>query len=273
MKLYISGDMEGVAGVSAWQQVDARTPHPEYARFQHAYTHELLSAIEGARAAEPCDVLVNDAHGPMRNVLLNEFPSDVRILFGNRKPYSMVQNAHEYEGAFFVGYHGAIGDRDAVLCHTYTPSVVYDVHLNGVRCSEATINAALLGAYGVSVLMASGDRTTVEGIQAQLPWVEGAIVKEAIGAFACDSLSPHAARRVIREAAERAVRARARMQPYVIAPPIDLEVRLAKVEQADLLASVPEFVRRGARTIAYTAPTMPEAFRAFVAMWRLGALA
>src|SRR6202044_2847752 len=93
VKLYISSDMEGVAGVCAWQQVDARTPHPEYEIYRRLYTAEVRAAIDGARAGGAGEVLVNDSHGPMRNLLLDELPSDVRVIFGNRKPFSMVQDA------------------------------------------------------------------------------------------------------------------------------------------------------------------------------------
>ena len=185
MKLYISSDMEGVAGVCAWEQVDARTPHPDFAIYRRYYTQEVTNAIEGARAAGATEVLVNDSHGPMRNLLLDELPSDVRVIFGNRKPFSMVQDADRgFDGAFFIGYHGAAGDADAVLCHTYTPSVIYEVRINDVRCSEATLNAGLLGYYGVSLLLVTGDRTTVDGVRAQMPWVHGVVVKESIGNFA-----------------------------------------------------------------------------------------
>lgn len=74
MNLYISSDMEGVAGVCAWQQVDARTPSPEYEIYRRYYTQEVASAIEGGRAGGATTVLVNDSHGPMRNLLLDELP-------------------------------------------------------------------------------------------------------------------------------------------------------------------------------------------------------
>ena len=76
MRLYVSSDMEGIAGVCSWQQVDARTPHPDYAIFRRFYTQEVASAIAGARAAGATEVLVNDSHGPMRNLLLDELPDD-----------------------------------------------------------------------------------------------------------------------------------------------------------------------------------------------------
>lgn len=271
MKLYISSDMEGVAGVCAWEQVDARTPHPDYAIYRRYYTREVAAAVEGARSASAGEVLINDSHGPMRNLLFDELPDDVRVLLGNRKPFSMVQDADAgFSGAFFVGYHGASGDADAVLCHTYTPSVIYDARINGVRCSEATINAGLLGYFGVPLLMVTGDRTTVDGVRAQMPWVHGVVVKESIGTFAAASLAPEAACRAIREGARLAVVAAPEARPYRFEPPIELAVDLVKVEQADLVATIPGFERTGARSVRFVHDSYPVIFKAFVATWRLG---
>jgi D-amino peptidase len=272
--LYISSDMEGMAGVSSWQQVDARTPHPEFEIYRHYYTNEVKSAIEGARAGGAAGVLVNDSHGPMRNLLLDELPDDVRVIFGNRKPFSMVQDADRgFGGAFFVGYHGAAGNADAVLCHTYTPSVIYEVRVNGVVCSEATINAGLLGFYGVPLLLITGDRTTVEGAQAQMPWVRGVIVKESIGNFAASSMTPIAACSAIRRGAEEAIRDAARAKPYSFEPPIVLDVQLVTAAQAHLVATIPGFERTGSRSIRFVHDSFPVVFKAFVATWRLGAQA
>ncbi len=274
MKLYVSGDMEGVSGVCAWQQVDARTPHAEYATFRNYYTQEIVNAIEGARESGTDEVLVNDSHGPMRNLVLDELPSDVRVVFGNRKPFSMVQGADGgFDGAFFIGYHGGAGDADAVLCHTYTPSVIYEARVNGVRCSEGTINAGLLGCYGVPVLLVSGDRTTVESLREQMPWVRGAIVKESIGTFACDTLTPQAAQRLIRREAREAVAGRAGAQPYRFEPPIVLDVQLVTAAQAHVVAAIPGFERTGSRSVRFTHEAFPIIFKAFVASWRLGATA
>jgi D-amino peptidase len=196
------------------------------------------------------------------------------VLFGNRKPFSMVQGADPtYGGAFFVGYHGGSGDADAVLCHTYTPSVVYDAFVNGVRCSEATLNAGLLGYYGVPVLLVTGDRTTVEGVREQMPWVQGVVVKESIGTLAATSLTPAAAQRAIRDGARAAIENAAAAKPYRFEPPIRLDVSLAKTEQADLVEMIPGFSRTGARSVRLEHVDYTVVFRAFVATWRLGGLA
>jgi D-amino peptidase len=274
MRLYVSSDMEGTAGVCAWEQCDARTPHPEYALYRDWMTAEVRAAIDGARAAGADGVTINDSHGPMRNLVLEALPDDVRVIFGNRKPFSMVQDADAgFDGAFFTGYHGAIGDANAVLAHTYSPAVVYEARVNGIRCSEATLNAAYLGHFGIPLLLVTGDRTTVEGVAQQMPWVKGAIVKESIGNQAANSLSPVAAQELIRECASAAIADRTQAQAFVFASPTTLEIDLVKAEQADLIELIPGFERAAARTVRLRHPDYPTIFRGFMAAVRMGNLA
>jgi D-amino peptidase len=274
MKIYISCDMEGVAGVSGWEDVDARNQTPQYRIYRRYMTQEVRAAIDGAREAGATEIVVNDSHGPMRNLLWDEIPSDVRVIFGNRKPFSMVQGIDEtFDAAFFTGYHGGIADADAALCHTYTPGVIYDVRVNGVQCTEATLNAALAGFYGVPVALITGDRTTVEGVQRQMPWAKGVTIKESIGNFAVDSISPQAAQAAIRTAASDALRSVSSMQPYRFTPPIALEIDLAHVEQADYAEMIPGFQRKAPRTVRFTHDDYPTIFKAFIAAFRLGSQA
>ncbi len=274
MNLYISCDMEGTAGVCSWEQVDARNYKPDYFIYRKYMTAEVCAAIAGARDAGASGILVNDSHGPMRNLLLDDLPEDVRVVFGNRKPFSMVQNVDGgFGGVFFTGYHGGIGEANATLCHTYTPSVVYEVRMNGIRCSEATLNAAFAGHFGVPVLLISGDRVTVETAKEQMPWIAGVIVKESIGNYAADSISPQAAALAIRAAAADAVKNASRAKPYRFEPPVTMEIDLARVEQADYVALIPGFERSGPRQVRFTHGDYPTVFRAFVAAFRLGAVA
>ena len=274
MNVYISCDMEGTAGICSWQQCDARKYTPEYFIYQKYMTAEVRAAIDGAREAGASKMLVNDSHGPMRNLLLDELPDDVRVIFGNRKPLSMAEGlSRDFAGVFFTGYHGAIGDADATLCHTYTPSVVYDVRVNGVRCSEATLNAGIAGFYGVPVLLVTGDRVTVEGLKAQMPWVTGVIVKESIGNYAANSISPRAAQDAIRSGAAQAMRNAKNAKPFVFEPPVTLEIDLARVEQADLIEMIPAFQRTGSRQVRFVHDDYPTVFKAFLAAFRMGALA
>lgn len=274
MKLYVSCDMEGTAGVCAWEQCDARKPHPEYAIYREYMTGEVVAAIEGARESGAGETLINDSHGPMRNLLLDELPPNTRVINGNRKPFNMAQGSEgDVDGAFFTGYHGAGGAMDSVLSHTYSPNTVYEARLNGAICSEATLNAALLGHHGVPLLLITGDRTSVEGVQRQMPWVKGAIVKESIGNFSANSMSPAAAQALIRNAAREAVKDRANAQLYIARPPITLEIDLVKVEQGDLIEMIPGFERIAPRTVRFNHDDYLVVFKALISALRMGALA
>lgn len=274
MNIYISCDMEGTAGVCSWEQVDARNYKPDYFIYRKYMTAEVGAAIAGAREAGATGICVNDSHGPMRNLLFDELPDDIRVVFGNRKPFSMVQQIDSgFGGVFFTGYHGAIGDANATLCHTYTPSVIYDVRMNGVRCSEATLNAALAGHFGVPVLLITGDRVTVESAKAQMPWITGVVVKESIGNYAVDSISPQAAQEAIRAGAAQAVKNAPKAKPFRFEAPVTMEIDVTRVEQADFVSLIPGFERSGPRQVRFTHNDYPTVFRAFVAAFRLGAVA
>jgi len=273
VNLYISADMEGTAAVASWTQVDPKNT-TEYPYYRRLMSLEVRAAIDGARDAGVTEVLVNDSHSAMRNVLWDELPADVRMIYGNRKPFSMSEGIDARFGcAFFTGYHAGIGEADGALDHTYSPDTLYTVRVNGVRCSEALLNAAVLGLHGVPVVLITGDRTTVEGAQAHLPWLEGAIVKESIGRFAVNSLSPEAARAAIRAAARRAVARASEAKPFVFAPPIALELDFAGTQNADFAELIPGMERVGGRTLRFVHDDYAVVFKAFVAAFRLGAAA
>jgi D-amino peptidase len=273
MRLYISADMEGIAGVCAWQQVDPSNTH-EYPIYRRYMTREVSAAIAGAREAGATDVVVNDSHWNMSNLLWDELPENVRVISGTRKPLSMSQGAQErFDGAFFTGYHGKSGDQNAVLSHTYSNETIYNVTINGDRCSEAMLTAAMLGYYGTPLLMITGDRTIVDETTVKMPWVVGVCVKDAIGYFAADTLTPEAACAAIRAGAREALARRERAKTFTFSGPIELVVETAMTEQADFIELLPRFERIGGRALRYRAQEYPEAFRAFLVAMRIGGAA
>lgn len=273
MRLYISADMEGTAGVCSWAQVDPSNTH-EYPVYRRYMNREVHAAIAGARSIAECNVTINDSHWDMRNLLWEELPSDVRAISGARKPLSMVQGAEErFDFAFFTGYHGAIGAERSVLAHTYSNETIYEVRVNGISCSEAMLNAAMLGEYGTPVILVTGDRGTVESALVDLPWATGVIVKDAIGYFSAQSLTPEAACAAIAAGAAEAIANRAHARPITFKGPITLEIDTAAVEHADFIELLPKFRRIKGRTIAFHAPDYATAFRAFLAAMRIAAAA
>jgi D-amino peptidase len=273
VKLYISADMEGTAAVSSWTQVDP-TNTTEYPYYRRQMSREVRAAIDGARAGGVGDVLINDSHSSMRNVLWDELPDDVRMIYGNRKPFSMSEGIDAtFDAAFFTGYHAGMGEQNGVLDHTYTDQTLYNTRVNGLRCNEAMLNAAVLGTYGVPVVLVTGDRVAIEQTQAAMPWVTGVIVKESIGRFATNSVSPARACELIRDGARTAVGRVGQAQPFVLRPPIELELDFVFTHNADFAELIPGFERIGGRTVRFVHDDFRVVFRAFIAAFRLAAAA
>lgn len=274
MRLYLSCDMEGTAGVCSWMQCDPSNRH-EYPIYRRYMTQEVRAAIEGARSAGVTDVTVNDSHWDMRNLLWDELPADVRVVSGGRKPFSMAEglDAGGFGGAFFTGYHARVGDANGVLAHTYTADSLYNVRINGIACSEALLNAAMAGVYGIPLLLVSGDRVVVEHVKEHMPWVTGIVVKEGIGHYAADSITPKAAQAALRDGAARAIRDAAKAKPFTFEPPVTLEIDTTRVEHADFIELMPGFTRTAGRTVRFVHDDYRMIFRAFVCSFRLGGAA
>jgi len=273
MKLYISADMEGTAAVASWTQVDP-TNFTEYPYYRKLMSLEVRAAIDGARSAGVGDVLVNDSHSAMRNVLWDEMPDDIRMIYGNRKPFSMTQGSDaSFGAAFFTGYHAMVGDADGVLDHSYTSETLYNTRVNGMRCSEAMLNAAVLGLDGIPVVLITGDRVCVEQTQTVMPWITGVIVKDSIGRFATNSISPSKARELIAAGAKTAIESIGKAKPFVFEAPITLEIDFVYTHNADFAELIPGFDRIGGRTVRFVHDDFRVVFRAYHAAFRLGAAA
>lgn len=273
MRIYISCDMEGTAGVCSWKQCNPenRDEYPTYRRYM---TREVTAAIEGARQGGATEILINDSHSSMRNLLWDELPEDVRVVSGSPKPYSMAEEIGSGADAIFLtGYHAKSGDRGGVLAHTFSDATVYRVTMNGTECSEALLVSALAGAHGIPVLLVTGDSTIVKETLRYLPWAVGVPVKDAIGFYAIDTLTPQAAQAAIRDGAREAVGRRDTAKPFTFEGPIEMLLETTRVEGADFIELMPGFERVGGRTVRFRAQEYESAYKAFVAAVRLGGLA
>jgi D-amino peptidase len=273
MRVYISVDMEGVAGVAHEDQTDPVDPRhaQDYNRMRRLMTAEANAAIEGALAAGARTILVNDSHWLMRNLLAEELHPAAELLSGGPKLRSMVEGVElGFDAALFVGYHARAGTAHAVIDHTYT-SRVHEARLNGRPAGELAINAALAGTYGVPVAMVSGDQALAAEARELLgPGIETVIVKHAVGRFAARSVAPAEACRRIREGGTAAL-GRAH-RPLVLEPPIRLEVEFQLTQMADMAELAPGSRRTGGRTVEYVHEDYREVFRAWRALYNLAGL-
>ncbi len=251
MLVYISVDMEGVAGVVHVDQT-RRAGH-DYERARRWMTAETNAAIAGAFDGGATAVLVNDSHGDMRNLVLDELDRRAELISGSLKPLSMVQGlTGDAACALFIGYHAGAGSRAGILDHTMYGRVVSRLRVGGSEWNETALNAAVCGSHGVPVALVTGDQTTCTQARQHLGDIATVAVKDAITRYAARTLLPAVACERIRTAARDAVRSPPR--PFQPAPPFELEIDFVNSACADAAELVPATRRVSGLACAYRAP-------------------
>lgn len=258
MKIYVSADIEGVAGVVSPQQ--GQPGNPEYERARRLMTEEVSAVVAGAFAGGATEVLVNDSHGPMTNLIPELLDPRAELILGKPKPMNMCAGLDgSFGAAMFTGYHTGAG-RHGVLAHTVNGFAFRAIRLNGQPCSEATLNGAYAGSLGVPVVLISGDDLTAEECGEHFLDARRVVTKQALGARAARAISPALARERLRIEAEAAVReARTRrLALFTVAPPYRLEIALNTPALADLAAIIPAAERLDPATIGFDASRMED---------------
>jgi D-amino peptidase len=271
MEVFISVDMEGIAGVAHGQQVTRGSD--DFPASRALMTEEANAAIAGAFDGGAAVVVVNDSHGDMYNLLAERLDPRAELTLGSPKvPLSMMQGlGPEFGVALFIGYHAGAGTEAAVLDHTYAGRSVYDVRVNGESWTEAELNAGVAGTFGVPVGLVTGDDKICAVVTKRLHGVRTVEVKEGYGATVARSLHPSNARRAIREAAAAAVAGAAELEPFAPSGPYAFEVDLMRSRMADLCALLPGSERLGARTVRFETNDYLEGFRCLLAWTYLAA--
>ncbi len=257
LKVYISADMEGIAGVVTADQLGPAGF--EYTRFRGFMTAEVNAAIDAAREAGATEILVSDSHGNGENLLLEALPQDIMVVRSWPRPLMMMQGIDEtFDAAIFIGYHASTTNPRGVRAHTMSSANLAAVRLNGVAMPEAGINAAIAGHFGVPIVMLSGDDAIVDEARALLGELEGAVVKQALGFHSATTLLPKAATALIAEKVTAALGRLADFEPYRLDGPILVEVTFKNYMPAEVLAYLPIVDRVDAHTIAFTGKDMVE---------------
>jgi D-amino peptidase len=258
LKIFISADIEGVAGVVTYLQSSSQGS--EYEKAREWMTNEVLAAIEGARAVGATEFLVADSHGSMQNLLPDKFGTDTRLVRGWCRPYAMMQGLDEsFDAVIFIGYHAQAGSKDAVLDHTMTGNI-YNLRVNGITIPEAGFNAIIAGYYDVPVVMISGDKAVINQSLNLFGDIETAMVMEGI-AEATNTLSPQASCELIKKKAEIALKRLKDFKPYKLEAPYKMEIDFRSEYLAEVASWIPGVKREANRTISYTTDDVLEMAR------------
>lgn len=246
MKVFISVDMEGIAGIATLDQI-ARGGFG-YERAQALMTAEANAAIAGAFDGGAEAVVVNDSHGTMDNLLHDRLDSRARLVFGLPKAECMAEGVSaDDDVALFVGYHAPAGGA-GVLAHTFS-SYFGEVRLNGTRVSEMDVNALQLAAVGVPLGLVVGDDVICGLAQTAFPDAVTLCVKHAHGWSAASSLAPSVACTQIRVAAAEAVGRAPRLSAPALPASFTLEVDLPNETAMEVAAGIPGVERIAVRTL------------------------
>jgi D-amino peptidase len=262
MKVFLSSDMEGTAGVVDWEQC-VGSSH-EAAAGRKLLLGEVNAAIDGALAGGATEIVVNDSHSTMRNLPPDELNGGASYISGKHKPLYMMQGLDDsFDAVLFVSYHGSIG-APAGLSHTYNPRAVMEARLDGVVTGEAGINALVAAHYEVPVVLVTGDRSACDETTALIPGVHTAVVKESVSRVAAHNLHPDHARELIRRTAERAVGGASAIKPPPLAS-ATLEVDVRTTDIAEAASWVRGVERTGDRKIRFAGDSPLAVYRSFCA--------
>lgn len=264
MKILISADMEGATGVT-WP-ADVLPGTPQWERCRALFTSDVDAAVRGFFDGGADQVVVNEAHWTMRNLLLERLDDRVEMLTGRHKSLSMVEGVQhgDVDGVAFVGYHAGAG-MEGVLAHTYLAGSLTGVWLNGVRASEGLLNARVVAEYGVPVVLVTGDDVACEDALGYAPEALKVAVKDHVSRYAAVCRTPARTATAIRAAAKEAAALAVRQEP-VRGGPFTVAVEVDAEHLAMAATVVPGVARTGERKVAYTSATMYEGIRTFKAV-------
>lgn len=256
-RLYISADIEGVAGVVSKSQTGPSGF--EYADARRWMTDEVNAVVDAAKENGIDEVVVSDSHGNAQNLLPSDLRPGVQLIRGWPRPLGMMQGIEfgSFVGAVFVGYHTGARATQGVLPHTNTGAFC-DVRINGESASETLLNAGVAAQYGVPLIMVSGDDAYTTYAKHRFPQVEAAVVKWSYGSNSARTLLPQDACEVIRNTATRALTQVGYHPVEVIEGPIEVELDLTNRKSTELIAYLRMFERVSATSIRFEADDICE---------------
>ena len=264
-KIYISCDLEGVSGIVNWDQTGSQGH--DYGRARKLMTAEVNSAIAGAFEGGASYVLVNDAHGSMTNILIEELDDRAELLTGSPKPLTQMQGIDEtFSLAAFIGYHARRDTLGAVLEHTISGSAIREICINGRIVGETEINMGIAGYFGVPVGLVAGDNIVAQQASEAEPAIETVVVKYAEGRYSARCLHPTKAKALIKTGMKKAVSEHEKFKPYIFKSPVEFKISFIDTAMADLAEMMPTSERIGACTVRLINKDYVAGFKALRAM-------
>ncbi|MEV5573354.1 M55 family metallopeptidase [Spirillospora sp. NPDC052269] len=268
MHVYISADMEGVTGL-----VDADDVQPggrDYERGRIMMTEDVNAAIRGALTAGATAITVNDAHGPMRNLLPDLLHPVARLVRGKPKNMIMLEGLDAtHDAVLCIGFHSRAGTL-GVLSHSFMGHEIEDIWLDGRPVGEIGLAHATAAALGVPVVLLSGDDTACAEMTKWDPAVTCVAVKNAGDRFSAELVPVDEARQAIETAAADSLSAPRGPAPAADSEDSTLTVRWQSASVASTLLGIPGVTATDSRTVQASG-ALPDLYRLFGVWMRVAA--
>jgi len=265
LKVFVSVDMEGIGGTGTSAMTNATGK--DYATGRRLMTDEVNAVVAALFAGGATDVVVNDSHGDMQNLLHTELDPRVAYIQGAIKPYGMVEGLDAtFDAVVLLGAHARAGTENGFIAHTGTGSVK-GLWLNGMEAGEGELNAAFAGALGVPVVLAAGDATFVAQFTKTVQ-AETVVTKTAITPQSAMLRHPTEVQKDLSAAATRALRNLASYKAWTVRTPIEVRLKLDEPTRPQILTAIPGVRQIDGYTVAFTATDMAEAYRLIRLMYR-----
>lgn len=268
MKIYISADIEGIAGVVNNSHT-MPTGH-EYNRARQLMTGEVNAAIKGAKDAGATTILVNDSHGLMTNLLIEDLEEEALLISGNIKPLGMMEGIdNTYAAVLLIGYH-ARQNTSGVLAHSYHGRVISEIKVNGIIVGEFEFNTLLAGYYNVPVVFVSGDDVLHQQVKAFDENIETLIVKHARSRYTAEAIQPKKVHRLMEEGVYNTLTEKLHsIKPTKMEGKVELELTFINSGMAEITLLIPGVELIEGNKIRYLANNIVEAYKVRAALTTL----
>ena len=260
---FISFDIEGVGGLTSWQELKKESP--SLMQMRKLATEEVNAAIRGIRNTrrDIGEIVICDSHANGENLLIDRLETDVYLVKGTPRNYYMVEGIDKrFDILFFIGYHAMMGTQKAGMDHSYSSRTIYNIKINGKLVGETEINAALAGYYKVPLGLISGDDRLAKEVRRFFGRaVEVVITKYGISRLAAKCRHPYEIQKEIEIKAERAVKKISTLKPFSFRSPIRAEIDVINTLIADIIESAPGLKRVSGRKIIFRTKNILEFYR------------
>lgn len=264
-RIFISVDMEGIGGIGTGAMTSSSGK--DYALGRRLMTDEVNAVVEAIFRAGPAEVLINDSHGDMQNLLHAELDPRVTYLQGSIKPHGMVEGLDStFDAAIFLGYHARAGTPEAFLAHTGS-GIVKGLWIDGEEVGEGGMNALFARSMGVPVILASGDSAFVREFS-RLSDAVMVATKTAVTPQSALLRHPQAVREELAAATARALQGLSTTRHRPARGPVRVRLRFADTTRPQILRAIPGVEQEDGYTVAFAAPDAAAAYRLIRLMYR-----